>query len=125
MRLYTSIGILVALTLSACEERQNPLASLDESTLVDWLLERDDDVVQRLRTCAEFWSETTGVGIAPDGRADCNEVAEYLAVEMTAAGFGNVVVTDVYLPTVWTEFHSRRANAYEPGTFSFPEGVIR
>ena len=124
MRLHTSIAVLVALTLSACEERQNPLASVDESTLVDWLLDRDDDVVERMRPCAEFWSEDTGVEVAPDARADCNEVAEYLAVEMTAAGFGDVVVTDVYLPTVWTEFHSRRANAYDED-FSFPEGIIR
>ena len=100
--------------LGGCEERKNPLENVDTNRLVNWLKERDRGVKKEMKSCGVFWSEVSGVRYPADTRADCNELAGWLAAEMSAAGFGEIQRDDVVLPTLWIAYGQRQQNIYDP-----------
>ena len=111
------LAVLVTSVLafvSGCEERQNPLQSVDTEHLVNWLNDRGPGVKKQMQSCGVFWAEVSGVKYPADTRADCNELAERLAAEMSAAGFGEIQRDDVVLPTLWTAYGQRQKNVYDP-----------
>lgn len=104
-------SLICVFSISACNERDNPLAKLPAKDVSSWIYEhKTADIL----SCAQSeWSKTEK---AATSTPLCEKAAQELAVSMQSSGFGDVIAQDVLLGTIWSEFNKTvradKANNY-------------
>lgn len=107
-----ALFLLVSLNLAACGARENPLTKADLDKLTYWVYQKKTPAVE---ACAKVWADKT-TAKANDLKT-CDFVADELAKQLTAGGFGDVKPEDVPFPDLWISFGEHmtasRANTYD------------
>ena len=104
-------SLICVFSLSACNERENPLAKIPAKDVASWIYEhKTADIL----SCAQ--SEWSKAEKASNSTPLCEKAAQELANFMKSSGFGDVIAQDILLGTIWNEFNKRvradKANNY-------------
>lgn len=103
MKKFALIALFVAtVTLSACDQKENPLAVTDLEQLTSWLYKKR---TPPLVACARLWADRPA---APEKDLKvCELVASEWADLLKKGGFGEVTAEDVQWPVIWTAFNEK------------------